>query len=851
MRRTFLLTAILCLVASGVAQNTTSTRAQLARLPLSFEPNRGQTDSEAVFVSHLGGGVLFLTTAGAVLKIGNHDGAGKSALSPRPPEVLSLKLEKPNAAAKISAEQPLPGVSNYLIGNDPAKWHTAVPQFARVRYSDIYPGVDLVYYGNGNHLEYDFVVKPGADPAKIAWKVEGAVMKKNAGGAVQIAARMHSLEFQAAQIYQTINGERRQITGSYVLRGDTLAFEVGPYDHSRELVIDPVLSFSTYLGGSSNDRMNGIAVDKTGNVYVAGRTESVDYPVLHNIQTYSGGRDVAVTKFNPTGSALIYSTFVGGTSDEIGRGIAIDASGNAYVVGDTFSSNFPTTVGAFQVTYAGDTTGLYGDGFAFKLNSGGNAFVYSTFIGGSGGDELSGAALDASGNLYSAVITNSTNFPVTPGAFQTTNPNLSLLTGGALKLNATGTALVFSTYLGGSGPGVDAAYTVVIDSSNNVYVVGMTGSPNFPTTAGAFDITCGTDGNCNALFDGFVTKLNSRGSALVFSTFIGGSSGDAVTGIALDSAKNVYLYGGTDSTDFPITPGSAQPIFGGASAGCNPATFACGDNFILKLNPQGSALVYSTYLGGSGDENYSQIEGMKLDANNNAWVVGETDSVDFPLANAVQAAYGGGTEDAFVTELNSTGSQFLFSTYLGGNSTDYGTAIAIDTTGNAYVTGATSSANFITTPGAFQTQCGTDGTCNGGLLDAFVTKFKLSADLSVTNSAPRQVTTGGTITYTIVVTNGGTDQATTVQMSDTTPTGTTFSSVSTTSGSCTAPVVGGTGTVKCQAASLASGANFTVTLVLNVTAPSGSTITDKAQVTSKTFDPNLTNNSATARTRVN
>ena len=850
MRSTFLWTVILCLVASGAAQNTTPTRVQLARLPLSFEPNRGQIDSEALFLSHLGEQVLFLTATGAVLKIGNEDGVGKSALNQRLPEVLSLKLENPNSSARISAEQYLPGVSNYLIGNDPSKWRTGIPQFARVRYSNIYPGVDLIYYGNQSHLEYDFVVTPGSDPANIAWKVEGASMKIRADGSLQLDAPVHSLEFHAPEMFQTINGERRQVMGTYVVRGDKLSFEVGPYDRSRDLVIDPVLSFSTYLGGSSNDRMNGITVDKSGNVYVAGRTESVDYPVLHNIQTYSGGRDVAVTKFNPAGSALIYSTFVGGTSDEIGRGIAIDSSGNAYVVGDTFSSNFPTTVGAFQITYAGDTSGLYGDGFAFKLNSGGNAFVYSTFIGGSGGDELSEAALDASGNLYSAVITNSTNFPVTAGAFQTTNPN-PVLSGGAIKLNATGTALVFSTYLGGSGPNADAAYTVVIDSSNNVYVIGMTGSPNFPTTPGAFDTSCGTDGNCNALFDGFVTKLNSRGSALVFSSFIGGSSGDAVTGIALDSAKNVYLYGGTDSTDFPITPGSAQTAFGGASAGCNPSTFACGDNFILKLNPQGSALVYSTYLGGSGDENYSQIEGMKLDANNNAWVVGETDSVDFPLANAVQSAYGGGTEDGFVTELNSTGSQFLFSTYLGGNSTDYGTAIAIDTSGNAYVTGATSSANFVTTPGAFQTQCGTDGTCNGGLLDAFVTKFKLSADLSVTNSAPRQVNSGGTITYTIVVTNGGTDQATTVQMSDTTPTGTTFASVSTTSGSCTAPVVGGTGTVKCQTASLASGANFTVTLVLNVTAPSGSSITDKAQVTSKTFDPNPANNSATARTHVN
>jgi hypothetical protein len=484
-----------------------------------------------------------------------------------------------------------------------------------------------------------------------------------------------------------------------VLKGRRqVGFAVATYDTSLPLVIDPVLCYSTYLGGNSADEGRSIAVDSSGSAYVTGYTFSTDFPTTtgtFQTTTFGGSTDAFVTKLNPTGSALVYSTYLGGGYYDFGHGIAVDASGNAYVTGDTSSTDFPTTAGAFQTTLGGIR-----NGFVTKLNPSGSAQVYSTYLGGSYSDAGLGIAADRSGNACVTGLTFSTDFPTTAGAFQPTFGGGGSIDAFVTKLNPTGSAQVYSTYLGGSGG--DEGLGIAVDASNNAYVTGFTQSTNFPTTSGAFQPTFG------GYNDAFVTKLNATGSApLVYSTYLGGSDFERGFGIAVDTLGNAYVTG-VAGTNFPTTSGAFQTTFGGIIV----------DAFATKINPTGSApLVYSTYLGGS---QFDQANGIAVDASDNAYVTGVTTSTDFPTTSGAFQTTFGGYSDAFVTKLNPTGSApLVYSTYLGGDADDSGNGIAVDPSGSAYITGTTSSIDFPTTTGAFQAVL----MAGVGCCDAFVTKF--------------------------------------------------------------------------------------------------------------------------------
>ena len=642
--------------------STVSSARTYGQLPLSFEANRGQTDGRVKFLARSRGQTLFLTPTEAVLvltkidaRVSRDKARFRKAERARRDKVIRtavrMKLVGANPDPQLSGLEEQPGKVNYFIGNDPAKWRTNVPTYARVEYRDAYPGVNLVYYGNQRQLEYDFVVAAGADPGVIRLSFEGVdKLTLDGHGNLVFQAAAGRIIQRSPVVYQEIGGIRREIAGRYVLRGKTrVGFQVAAYDRTKPLVIDPVLIYSTYLGGSGGgsdggEGGRGIAVDASGNAYVTGFTVSTDFPTTPGtLQPASGGGffQAFITKLNPTGSALVYSTYLGGSGDNEGRGVAGDAAGDAYVTGVISATDFPTTPGALQPAFGGGLS----DVFATKLNATGSALVYSTYLGGSGNDGVvSSIAVDAAGNAYVAGTTDSTNFPTTPGAFQTS------FSGGSsdafiTKLNPTGSALVYSTYLGsGAGSGAGSG-GLAVDAAGNAYVAGATDSTNFPTTPGAFQSAL------SGGFDGFVTKLNSTGSSLIYSTYLGGNGEDGAASIAVDAAGNAYVAGTTDSTNFP-TVNAFQPAFGGGGD----------DAFVTKLNPTGSALLYSTYLGGNG---FDECESIAVDAAGNAYVVGTTDSTNFPTVNAFQPAFGGG--DAFVTKLNPTGSALVYSTYLGGS----------------------------------------------------------------------------------------------------------------------------------------------------------------------------------------
>jgi len=553
-----------------------------------------------------------------------------------------------NLEPSVVGAEELPGKANYFIGSDPANWRTDVPTYAKVRYKNVYPGIDLIYYGNQRQLEYDFVVSPGADPRRIRLGFHGAdKLEVDAQGDLVLHTATGVIRQRKPVIYQEVEGARREIAGGYVLEGARrVGFRVTAYDAHRPLVIDPALFYSTYLGGSDSDEGFAIAVDTAGTAYVTGGTFSIDFPTTQGAfqTTLVGFHGVAfVTKLNSTGSGLVYSTYLGGAIADRGQAIAVDIAGNAYVTGLTFSKDFPTTPVAFQSTpnlLAGNNA------FVTKLNPLGSALVYSTYLGGISRDHATGIAVDAAGNAYVTGNTSSVQFPTTPGAYQTTfggSNDVLIYQGDAfvVKLDPTGSALIYSTFLGGSGD--DIAYGIALDSSGNAYVVGATASTDFPTTPGAFQPTFG-GGEAHV----FVAKVNPLGSALVYSTYLGGSDHDEGFGIALDGlpSPNAYVTGETRSTDFPIIPGAIQPTFAGGTGF---------DVFVTKLDPTGSALIYSTYLGGPGDD-YGNAIAVDALPNPNAYVTGVTASTTFPTTpGAFQTSFGGGPPDspvdAFVAQV--------------------------------------------------------------------------------------------------------------------------------------------------------------------------------------------------------
>ncbi len=675
-----------------------------ANLPLQFEANQGQADGRVRFTSHGSGYSLFLTDTEAVLLLGKSGSA------------LRMQLAGARGDARISGTDELPGNVNYFIGDDPAKWHSGVPTYARVRYARIYDGVDLVYYGNQRRLEYDFVVSPGASADSIRLRFDGArQLKIDGDGNLSITAGDDTVAFRKPVVYQEADGVRQPIEGRFVLAADdSVGFVVGGYDHTRPLVIDPVLEYATYLGGSTWDEAWAVAVDSAGNAYVAGGTESTDFPTTGS--AYDTSKNAAgitmtgfISKLNSNGTALLYSTYLGGSQATTVTAIALAASGEAYVAGGTSASDFPVTSGAMS------TVARPGNGFITKLNATGSALVYSATFGGSGGDYAAGIAVDSAGNAYVTGPTGSNDFPVTAGAYQrlrlSTNTNAVFVS----KVNPAGTAFVYSTYLGGSTE--ELSTSIALDGSQNAYVTGETRSTDFPVTSAAFQKTKSTGTNQTT---GFVTKLNAAGTALAYSTYLGGTVLDEPAGIAVNAAGQAFVTGTTSSSDFPVTAGALKTTKSSAPS----ATMG----FVSKLNAAGSALVYSTFLGGSAANKATAIV---LDASSNAFVVGKTASDDFPITpGAIQTTRIG--TDAFVSKLNPAGSALLYSTFLGGSQADYANAIAVNGSGRAFVAGGTESTDFPTTYGALQ------WTNNAADV---VTGFVVRLDLSSATGGPMATTT--------------------------------------------------------------------------------------------------------------
>lgn len=658
-----------------------------SKIPLSFVANHGQAGENVKFISRGNGYSLALAPTKFTLAVGN----ARSRTS-----VMQTTLLGSNAAANPTGVEQLITKTNYFVGSDPRKWQTNVPNYAKVKYSSVYPGVDLVFYGNQNTLEYDFTVAPGANPDVITLEFEGiSNLRIDEQGDLVLRTEAGEIRQSKPVVYQQINDARRVIPASYLVKGkQQIAFQIANYDRSKPLVIDPTLAFSTFLGGSGMDRGDGIAVDAAGNAYITGSTLSTNFPVTAGaFQTQKAGiaeTDAFVTKMNATGTALIYSTYFGGSNRDAGNDIALDAAGNAYITGLTDSSDLPITPGAFRTT---PVLSDEFDSFAMKLNATGTALVYSTYVGPIIGN---GIAVDSAGNTYIAGQANA-DHPTTPGAFQTTPGGSS--DAFVSKLNSTGTALIYSTFLGGSG--FDFASEIAIDSGGNAYVTGQA-QAGFPVTAGAFQT------NFNGGSDAFVTKLNATGTALVYSTFLGGSGTDSGNGVAVNAAGNAYVTGASDSSHFPVTLGAFQTL---KAAGQ--------DAFVTELNIAGNALAYSTYLGGDGNDFGNDIA---VDTSGNASVAGLTGSTNFPTTtDAIQSAYAG-NNDAFITRVNAEGTALVFSSYFGGSSSDNAFSLSLDAAGSIYLTGQTSSAaDFPTTPGAFQSLFG------GGSSDAFVAKVVFSS----------------------------------------------------------------------------------------------------------------------------
>src|SRR5262245_3050933 len=661
-------------------------REGLARLPLAFVENCGQTDERVRFYAQGSRHAFHLTREGVVLSfVEDACEPGTRGI------VLELRFHGSDRDVVLEGGARASGAVNIFRGSDPSRWHTELPRYAEIVYRELWPGVDLAVQGRVAELKYEFRVRPGARLADASLGYDGASgLALDDEGGLRIETAMGELRDTRPIAYQDVDGERVPVECRYVLRagsgaGGEYGFALGEgYDPRHELIIDPSLDYSTLLGGSSDDSIAGIAVDGAGNAYVVGVTQASDLPTTPGafdrlVAGPSNPTDIFVTKLNATGTALVYSTFVGTGGFDWGRALAVDAAGNAYVTGQTASQDFPTTGGAFDRTL---NTSFFdrNDCIVFKLNAAGSSLAYSTYLGGTSTDDGLAIAVDGNGSAYVAGETTSSDFPTTAGAFDRTSngSNDTFVT----KLNPLGSALVYSTLLGGADNELPEG--VFVDAAGNAFIGGSTRSFDYPTTPGAFD-TVHSAAPFDELFDLYVTKLNPSGSALVYSTFLGGPASDFGGAFAVDAAGNAYLVGGTLSPDFPTTPGTFDPVFAGTS-----------ESFVAKLNPSGSALVYSTFLG------EASAGAIAPDPSGNAWLAGSSSSpTAATTADAFDRTFNGGTTDAYVAELNATGSALLFASFLGGADNEGCAGVALDSGGNVYVAGRTLSVNFPTTASAF------------------------------------------------------------------------------------------------------------------------------------------------------
>jgi hypothetical protein len=642
----------------STGQNTAKVSQDFGRVPIYFEENRGQTDARARFIARTGRLAAFLTQDGWTLSMHG--------------EAISMRISDASQSARLAPEGTVGGISNYYLGS---RVITGLPHYASVRVTEIRPGIDIVYHASERDLEYDFVIRPGADPKALRLRFEGGKPPILAGnGDLLFKTSSGELRQRKPRVWQEVEGKRHEVECSYAFLGPS---EVGlvleNYNRSAELVIDPVLAYSTYLGGTNQDVATGIAVDVSGNAHVTGYTASTDFPATTG--SFHGYYDVFVTKLNPSGSGLVYSTFIGGFNQDQANGIAVDNAGNAYITGFTTSSDFPFTINhllGFQ------------DAFVAKLGSTG-VVLYCTAVGGNNQDSGAAIAVDAQGFAYIAGFTNSNNSLATAGSYKTT------LTGNSdafvAKLLPSG-QISYATYLGGASD--DNATAIALDSSGNAYIGGITSSANFPATPGAY-ATALAGGQ-----DAFVAKLNSLGSALIYATYLGGSSNDSVSGLAVDAAGNAYISGTTQSSDFPTTMGAFETS--------RPAQFGT-SGFVSKLNAAGGGLTYSTFLGGNGSDSTVAIA---VDINGFAYVAGNAQSSNFPTTPGALRIRPASNffccdTDMFFVKVAVDGSALTYSTLLGSiNTTEDANALALDGNNGIYLAGYTSSQTYPTTSGAFQ-----------------------------------------------------------------------------------------------------------------------------------------------------
>jgi beta-propeller repeat-containing protein len=596
-------------------------------LPLSFEANQGQADERVKFLSHGQGYTLFLRSSEALFGL-RHSQAGNESAEV---EGIGIKLQGANPQAEIVGVDELAGHVNYFIGNDASHWIKNVSTYAKARYQQIYPGIDLLLYGNEQQLESDFVIAPGSDPNQIRLQFKGGRgLRVSSEGDLILKTSNGELRLLRPHVYQDIEGSRRDVSGNYVPHGArTVSFSIGAYDHAAPLVIDPILVYSTALNGANfavgNGGGHGIAVDASGNAYVTGYTDRSNFLPTPGAFTTANGL-LFVTKINPAGTGVLYTTVFGGTGSDVSMAITLDTQDEPVIAGFTSSADFPT-MNPIQTTLPAGT-----HAFVTKLNAAGSGVLYSTLLGGSGASGVGNAAdvanavtTDANGAVYVTGYTNSVDFPTKNGV-QPTCPDLQLngycnVHGFVAKLDPTqsGTAaIVYSTYLGGNFP--TAGQGIAVDASGNAYVTGTTNATDFATTPGSFQTTL-VGGS-----DAFVSVLNPGGSNFVYSTFLGYGQG---WGIAVDGQGNAYVTGATNAFggSFPVTAGAFQTTLSESTTSDHA--------FVTKLNPSGTGLVYSTFLGGSGTENIN-TGNIAIDANGNAYISGLTSSTDFPTtANAI------------------------------------------------------------------------------------------------------------------------------------------------------------------------------------------------------------------------
>lgn len=706
---------------------------QYGNLPLTFEENRGQAAPDVKFLSRGAGYNFSVTPQGSSLMLTRNRSRrpilrAKSVPQANPEKaVLHMALVGSNPSPRVQGLEKQPGIVNYFDGTMANKnGHTGIRTFGKVQLDNVYAGIDLVFHGNQRQLEYDFAVAPGVDPRVIRMAFQGADKLEIADGELVLHLGDSAIRQHKPVTYQQSNGGRREVQSRYILlSANEVGFEIGAYDRSQALVIDPVLTYSTYFGGTSDDVINSIAVDSAGNAYVAGWTNSL-----------STTSQIFLSKINAAGTSILYTQYIADTAHNCGSygtGVAVNSAGEAFV------SGMYGTV---------DQWGFCNNKYAYtgKLNAAGTAFIYSFFWGG-GDDHANAVALDSAGNAYFTGQTQG-NWPVSAGVFQSNGgfPGDAFV----LKLDSTG-HMLYSSYLGGSS--IDEAFGIAVDSNKNAVIVGNAQSSDFPTTTGAYQKTNSSWVAC------FVSKVNSSGSALPYSSYLAGTRGENCTAVAVDSANKIYITGNTESDDFPTTAGAYDRTCGtdglcnwyfACDPGCNDYYFE--DAIFAKFDPTlsgAASLVYSSYFGG---ENRELGQGIAVDSAGNAYVTGRTISTFMPTVNPIQGSIAG-DNDVFVAEMNPSGSSLLFSTYLGGANYDEAKSIALDSSANIYLAGQTGSGNFPVVGGVQNT--------NAGGYDGFLTKIGTATTASLTSVAlnPASVIGGaastGTVTLSAVAPAGG------------------------------------------------------------------------------------------------